>query len=484
MIRFSAAGLAAAVGVLLLATPAPAQMLRFELGQRLRAFEKDWDTTPDPAARKRTLEPLKRAINSFFSLNLAEAGRALDDARSALHSADPPSAANRWAASLYLKPAARLIDAADPDLPAEVVALYDAPAGATDKTSSTFKLLVHDKQPTDVPMTSVTPLTPFPRAVRVLLGPAVEGDFRLLMTVSGQDEHSFAARAQTISRVARLKDRLGRLREAAAGLADRPATVEALTLRATTDLLGELAGGATMETNYPAARLLREAEEVADAVKAGRTYYGGRRTGQFWLRLPLPESRYLPVRLLAPEAVKAGKPLPLVIALHGAGGSENLFFDGYGNGLIAQLGEQRGWLVVAPRSAGFFRPPTPSEVIDAVAKVYPVDRQRVFVVGHSMGAAQAVTMAGQQPELLAGVAPLGGGGQVRPGVKALPFFVGCGTEDFILSGARRLARDLEKAGVEQVVVKDYPDVEHLMVVQVALPDVFAWFDKLAAAKGP
>jgi hypothetical protein len=30
---------------------------------------------------------------------------------------------------------------------------------------------------------------------------------------------------------------------------------------------------------------------------------------------------------MAPESVTKGKPLPLVIAIHGAGGIENMFFD-------------------------------------------------------------------------------------------------------------------------------------------------------------
>ena len=30
---------------------------------------------------------------------------------------------------------------------------------------------------------------------------------------------------------------------------------------------------------------------------------------------------------MAPESVTKGRPLPLVITLHGAGGSENMFFD-------------------------------------------------------------------------------------------------------------------------------------------------------------
>jgi hypothetical protein len=36
-----------------------------------------------------------------------------------------------------------------------------------------------------------------------------------------------------------------------------------------------------------------------------------------------------------------------------------------------------------------------------------------------------------------------------------------------------------KVGVRKVVLHEYPDVEHLFVVQLTLPDVFAFFDEVA-----
>ena len=56
----------------------------------------------------------------------------------------------------------------------------------------------------------------------------------------------------------------------------------------------------------------------------------------------------------------------------------------------------------------------------------------------------------------------------------LPCLVGVGTSDFALGGARTLARALESAGAETS-LREYPGIEHLLVVQVALPDVFAFF---------
>ena len=96
-----------------------------------------------------------------------------------------------------------------------------------------------------------------------------------------------------------------------------------------------------------------------------------------------------------------------------------------------------------------------------------------------MGAAQAVAAAVRRPERLAAVAALGGGGSFRAGerVKDVAFFVGCGDQDFLLGGARNLRQALQKGGVKKVVYRQYEDVEHLAVVQLALDHVFAFFEE-------
>ncbi len=181
------------------------------------------------------------------------------------------------------------------------------------------------------------------------------------------------------------------------------------------------------------------------------------------------------MRLLAPEAAAKGRPLPLVIALHGAGVSENLFFDGYGDGAIVKLCERRGWLLVALRDG------LPPGLIDEIDRLYPVDRKRVFLIGHSMGASQAAAAASRSPEAFAAVAAMSGCGPVRPSdaLKAVPFFVAAGAEDLGLIGSRGLRDDLQQAGVKKLVYRELPDFEHLLSVQTSLKDVFAFFDEAA-----
>jgi predicted peptidase len=240
-------------------------------------------------------------------------------------------------------------------------------------------------------------------------------------------------------------------------------------------VLTDLAARRTLETNYPAAKMLGDAE----AIVAGK--WDPLTPGQHWLALP--EVTGSPVRVEVPKGLKKGTAVPVVFALHGAGGSENMFFDGYGDGLVAKLAIERGWLVVATRSGLFGGPDVPA-VLDALAEVYPIDTKRVFILGHSMGAAQTAATLGRAPKRFAAAACLGGGGGVKASdaLKKVPVFVGVGKLDFAARGAKSLAESLQKAGVEKVTFKAYDDLEHLTIVQRALPEVFALFDQVAKGR--
>jgi predicted esterase len=183
-----------------------------------------------------------------------------------------------------------------------------------------------------------------------------------------------------------------------------------------------------------------------------------------------------------PKGLDPKNPVPIVVALHGAGGSENLFFEGYGDGQIVKLSEKRGWLLIAPRSGLSLvggGPPV-GEIVDELAKRYPIDPKKVFVVGHSMGAMQTIDAAQRYPGKFAGIAAFGGGGLVRKpdAFATLPTFIGVGDQDFALGGARNLKKSLESAQAKAVVYKEYEGLEHLLICREALPDAFKMFDGL------
>lgn len=452
--------------ILLLLAPAVALAqfdapTRYDLGRRLRLFERALDRHNTPEAIKRAVPPLAPITPAFFSGRLGEAGRMLDTARLTLPGAKAIDPAERWAASLSIRPARRFVDVADGKLAVTVATFYKVEP-APEKATLRLGLLSGGK------VVAVAPgidLTKLPAEAVLTWKKLPEGDLTLRAEALVGTK-VIALGDQTVAAGANLADRVAALKKL-----DRGDSLDSASRHHVAGLVADLAAGRTLEADYPGHRLLTEAEAK------DRPFYTAKRTGQFWLALPGVAGS--PVRVEVPEATRNGKPLPVVVALHGAGGSENLFFDGYGDGAVAKLASKRGWLVVAPRSPllSFTGPDVPA-ILDALAKVYPIDAKRVFLVGHSMGAMQAVAAAGRSPGRYAAVAALGGGGNVKAsdGLKTVPFLVGVGEKDFARRQAAALAASLKKAGVAKVTYREYADVEHLTIVQLALPDVFAFFD--------
>ena len=475
-------------------TPAQAQMERYELGRRLRVFEKAWDQTPNPEARRRTTTPLDQAVQSFFAFRLSDAGRMMDDAWFALQSTDPPDARDRWARSLRIRLETRLLDAATGRLAGDLAPFHSS----KEPIPAQARLRLTLKAGENMVETLVEPIAIWPvvfdwdwRQGQDLPPDAFTNVDASLVGVVEIDGQAHATIEQTVSLVSNLDSRLARLDSLLASwekaddsdqeATPRPKTdppprsTDRTSLRLNVDLLKGLKRGNTYETDYPAAHLLAQAESLAQALREGRSFHGPDRVGQAWLNLALPRKRSWVVRVQvpknAPEVRKNGQTLPLVLALHGAGGTENLFFDGYGDGALAKVCAQRGWLMVAPRS-GFGIAPLP-ELIDELAQIYPIDRERIALVGHSMGAGQAVAAVSARPELYRAVVALGGGGRIgsREGLAQVPFFIGVGQRDFALRGARQLRDALQRLNLERLEYEELPDIEHLAIVQAAMDQV-------------
>jgi predicted esterase len=444
---------------------------RYETGRHLRAFEAALDAQTDPAARRRALGPLKSVAGAFLTGQLPKVADMLDRARLDLSSDKEPEPVQRWAQSVTVTLAARLLDVSAGDVPFTVRTWYKAGERPA-RFSVRLTLTRADRTVAGPTRFDVTDL---PTALRLPLKDVPEGDYILRDEIL-VDGRVLASGVQGLSLANQLDARLEKLTRATARAPGDKETTDQATLRTLAGLLFELRDRKPQETNYPAVHLLVQAEQTAAALAAGQPYYGQKKPGDFYLILATRTA--VAVRLRAPEAVRKGEPLPLVIALHGAGGSENMFFDAHGRGLVADLAAARGWLVVAPRNG------LSDDLVDAVDALYPVDRRRVFLIGHSQGAARLVAAVGADPERYAAVAPLSGGGRFKETdkLREVPFFVATGSEDFTAVASRGLAASLEKAGVKKVTFKEYPGLEHLTVVQLALPDVFAFFDEVARGK--
>ncbi|MGP0067185.1 MAG: hypothetical protein ACLQGP_26770 [Isosphaeraceae bacterium] len=455
-----------------------AQFERYELGRRLRAFEVDWDRVDDARAKASASASLKAAVGAFFAVRLGDAGRAIAEARFALRAGVRPGEGERWAESLCVKPEARLIDTNRPGLPVTVAAFYsdDAKEPENARIRLTLGCSVDariEESLGSLPVTVSLPVKGLAAGDHVLTAEIRSGEKLLAWT------------AQTISIADRLVGRLDALRKTIGGWPGDMAssTADRESARSQLRMLESLAAKMTLESDFPANRILADLEAQTLAADRSRPYLGKDRAGQAWVTVMTSTGRRVSTRIFVPESASKGDPLPVVVALHGAGGSENMFFESYGHGAIVNRCRERGWFLVAPRSNAFAGPPV-AQVLDELAGLYPVDRKRVLRVGHSMGAVHAVAAASSEPTRYAAVAALGGGGSIRPGpaLKELPFFVGIGSEDFALRGSKDLVASLGRAGVTTVTFREYPTIEHLAIVQVALPDVFRFFDERLKAR--
>ena len=478
VIGLTAAALAAALVSPTFSTPARAETPRAELGKRLRRFEIAWQEADAPR-RAAAVEPMTAAVRSFFTLELQAAARHLDGAWFTVRSGEAPDPTERAAIATAVTATPVLADTTAETLAVTFATFYETEQDAAGGAPARLRLSIVDgagetraQRQGDWAETGGT--------IQWQTGPLPAGDLTLVVEWLDEQESIEITRIG-LSRVERLRERLDALAAAANTWPEAtPPTVRA-TVAALLPLFKALADGRGQETDFPAARLLRFVEGLrAGAPLQADTIREAARSGDLWLTLSTGRGE-VPVRLRAPA--DAAGPLPVLFLHHGAGGSENMFFDTCGAGRAAALGIERGWLVVAPRQGLFGLALDVEEMLELLGDSFEIDTSRVFLVGHSMGAGQVAKQVGLHPETVAAAVALGGGAAAPAGEKAkqVPWLVAAGAADFGRPGAAALAKRLEAAGAT-VDFREYPDVEHMVIVQAALDDVFRFLDTVAAGR--
>jgi len=488
-----------------------AQVERLELGKRLQRFELAWQ---DSAAERQAASagPMQEAVSSFFSLRLLRAAEKLDEAWWTLSGAEP-SLVQRGVGSHRVAPGSLIGDPLQDRLAVRLQLFYEVPSA---ELSGRVRFWLTPRS-TALPISGRHETLP-------QIGASVEADWAAAVAgveldVQGVPEGDYWVQAEYTdggetfrllpggwSRVAEFDRRVAALKEAATA-GDPGGRAEAggwwrASLVDQARLLQGMAGGEVQEIDYPAYGLLRQGERmVEDPAGAAQTIRRLAGQGDVWLTLA-EGRRKVPVRLGGPAAprdsagagAEAGReadsgaakddsaaetPLPVLILFHGAGGSENMFFETYGGGGAVASGLERGWLVVATRQNLTGLSLDLAQILTALETLYPLDRSQVFLLGHSMGAGQVATQVGLHPQVPRAVAAIGGGGRPRrwEEAAAVPWFIAAGSLDFGKSGAVSLSRGLERAGGQAIVYREYPAVEHLVIVQAALQDAFHFFDR-------
>jgi len=220
--------------------------------------------------------------------------------------------------------------------------------------------------------------------------------------------------------------------------------------------------------------LAKQVGAEIESLLAERDPYVGR-TGDYWRVLAAGEKE-IPLRVYAPLIAAEKSPLPLLIALHGAGADENMFLEGYGAGRIKRLADEHGLLIASPSTNSFgAKPEVLDALLEALAYNYELDRSRVFCLGHSMGAGASARLAKNAAERLAAACCIAGGGNLGTEKPLAPTLVLAAELDAIVPRAG-LERGVQKAidaglPVELRLKQHYG---HTLVVGMALGEAVEW----------
>jgi poly(3-hydroxybutyrate) depolymerase len=202
-----------------------------------------------------------------------------------------------------------------------------------------------------------------------------------------------------------------------------------------------------------------------------------------------------------PSTYDKSKKSPLMIALHGLGGSPQNIIRYKG---LTDLAEKHGYVVAAPmgyNSRGWYGAPTivkgsaddpknlselsekdVMNVLDIMKKDYSIDPDRIYLMGHSMGGGGTWHLAIKNPDLWAAIAPIAPATR-RPAtdvekIKHVPVMLVQGDKDNLVpvAGARRWAAEMKKLDMtyEYIEVKDG---DHISIAAANLPKIFEFFDQ-------
>lgn len=207
-----------------------------------------------------------------------------------------------------------------------------------------------------------------------------------------------------------------------------------------------------------------------------------------WAYVSGVDNTIQPFRVFVPSNYDATKKYPLVIALHGMGGDENSYFNGYENGIIKREAEARGYLVACPKgrgSASMYMGSAERDVIDVVSEMkrnYSIDPDRVYLTGHSMGGYGSWSVAVSNPDLFAAIAPFAGGGNpITVGklgsIASVPAFVVHGDADptVPVDESRKMVKAFKAVGANVKYV-EVPGGNHINIVVPYIKEMFDWFD--------
>jgi pimeloyl-ACP methyl ester carboxylesterase len=302
-------------------------------------------------------------------------------------------------------------------------------------------------------------------------------DFILRVDIRNEAGQSLRSFGVILSVARDLDDRLAKLQDVVNNPGSGPRdSVIRETIGHNLFVMKRLAGGPPRETDRAASGILRAMEAMAalppetsrlDALRAGLIASHDHTLTLSTLPVTMSPALFRiggdPAQLTAAGINRA------IVAIHGAGGSENMFHDAYGLGALAAWCRANKRLMIAPKIY--------SPADDFWGRLDPLldtsSSPSLVLLGHSMGSLASIEMARQRPASVAAIVAISVGS--REGVEMLrdkPVMVVAGKEDFGRYSSRPLFEKLRRAGAKAQWLET--PSEHLMVVADALGPALKW----------
>lgn len=147
---------------------------------------------------------------------------------------------------------------------------------------------------------------------------------------------------------------------------------------------------------------------------------------------------FVPASAFAPE--NAGRKYPAVVVLHG-GGNTVYTIDGWG---FPNAAAEREWILIVPTLE---IDEVIGQILEEAERLYPIDRERVYVAGFSFGSNNTNVLAHSHPEWWAAAAPCGG------------LMTSGGLGQRMKDLMRRRQQRLKETGAEDVGLQE-PDIDY------------------------
>lgn len=145
---------------------------------------------------------------------------------------------------------------------------------------------------------------------------------------------------------------------------------------------------------------------------------------------------------------------PLIVFLHGAGerGNDSTVLRGKGPFTLVHRGNEPSAIIAAAQCLPScdLRPDEVARFIEHVASTYRVDRERIYLVGYSMGGYGTWRTAAAHSELFAAIVPIAGGGDPHDveALTRLPIWAFHGAKDDVVpvTESERMVESIRAAG--------------------------------------